>query len=211
MSPSPPFDKTRDNIAVVLKRFTLKKLSENFLDSGKAEPYIVSVAIDSNSLTVPAIHFNALPFPNVRKGDTVSFDGQGHLIYGPAHPGAFVAYSILFMESDSNLRKLGTVVEDVVRSHASNAGLKATLAAGLSSALAATLVGNLIGVVAGALKHNKDDELFRRSGTLLRDVTPAFDILRTYESGNEYIDCQTAIVPLRVSNHLGTSVRRVTL
>ncbi|MBP0000339.1 MAG: hypothetical protein J7641_15310 [Cyanobacteria bacterium SID2] len=206
-----PFDKYYDKIAVVLKQFRLKKVSENFFDPGRAEPYIISVAIDSESVDRPAIHFNALPFPNVRAKDTVSFDGQGHLIYGPKNPGEFVAYSILFMECDSDIRELGSSVERIFKSAATRLGLKTMLSINLSLGLATTVVGELASIVADTMKQNKDDELFRRNGTLLRDVTPPFDILRTYDSGNEYIDCQTSIVPLGTSNLLGSSVKSIQL
>ncbi len=200
------FDQNSDKIAVVIKEFTLKKLAETIFER-HAEPYIVSVAIDASGAANPTIGFNVKPFPNVRAGDKVSFDGQGHLIYGPKNPGEFLAYSILFMESDADIRTVGEKVEQVLKSQALSLGVKALLSANPTWALAATIMEKLMGEVAMQMKKNKDDELFRRNGTLLRDVEPAFDILRSYVSENEFIQCKTSIIPLSSSNMLGSQVR----
>ena len=66
-------------------------------------------------------------------------------------------------------------------------------------------------LVASEMKKNKDDELFRRNGTLLRDVIPAYDILRTYESENDFIKTNIGIIPLPASNHLGEQTKKIQL
>ena len=147
----------------------------------------------------------------MRKGDRISFDGQGHLIYGPANPGSFLAYSILFMESDRDLRETGDVVEEIMNSQAVEMGAKSLLLANPGYAAAADILQKLISLIAKRLKANRDDELYRRNGTLLRDVTPPYDILRTYTSENDYIQMQTAIIPLKESNALGSQTKRIEL
>lgn len=204
------FDPNKDNIAVVVKEFTLKKKSEVFFDK-YSEPYIVSMAIDEKGASNPSIDFNVLPFPNVKKGDKVSFDGQGHLIYGPKNPGQFLAYSIMFMESDKDVRDFGKLIEDIVKSEAINIAAKAVLAAAPTYLTAITILQKLTELVAIQLQRNKDDELFRRNGTILRDVIPAYDILRTYESENDFINTKTAVIPLHSSNMLGAQIKKVKL
>lgn len=204
------FNPQSDKIAVVVKEFTLKRKSEIFFDR-YSEPYIVSLAIDEGGAKNPSIDFNILPFPNVKKGDKISFDGQGHLIYGPINPGQFLAYSILFMESDSDVRDFGKLVEDIMKSEAINIGAKALLAAAPTYSTAITVLQKLTELMAVQLQKNKDDELFRRNGTLLRDVVPAYDILRTYESENDYIHTKTSVIPLRGSNMLGSQIKKVEL
>jgi len=86
------FDRNVDPIAIVLKSFTLNRRSEGLFGGRRAEPYVVSLTIDESGAANPSIDFSALPFPNVRKGDTITFDGQGHLIYGPKNTGSFVTY-----------------------------------------------------------------------------------------------------------------------
>lgn len=204
------FNSQTDKIAVVVKEFTLKRKSEFFLDR-YSEPYIVSMAIDEDGASNPSIDFNILPFPNVKKGDRISFDGQGHLIYGPENPGQFLAYSILFMESDQDVRDFGKLVEDIMKSEAVNTGAKALLSAAPAYSTAITVLQKMTELMAVQLQKNKDDELFRRNGTLLRDVTPAYEILRTYESGNDFINTKTAVIPLNNSNKMGSQTKKVKL
>jgi hypothetical protein len=204
------FDKDKDKIAVVVRDFTMKRLHEGLFDY-HAEPYIVSTAIDAGGGGGATIEFNVKPFPNVRQGDKITFDGQGHLVYGPKNPGEYVVYSILFMESDQDVRDLGQTIEDILKSEATKLGLKAILAARPEVGLALTLVEKLTELVASLMKKNADDELYRRSGTLLRDVEPPFDVLRSYIGGNEYIECKTSIIPLSQSNMLGTQVKKLNL
>ena len=204
------FNKQNDKIAVVIKEFTLKKKSEIFFDR-YSEPYIVSMAIDEGGANSPSIDFNVLPFPNVKKGDKITFDGQGHLVYGPQNPGQFLTYSILFMESDKDVRDFGKMVEDIMTSEAVNIGAKALLAAAPTYSTAITILLKITDLMAKQLQRNKDDELYRRNGTLLRDINPAYDILRTYESENDFINTKTAVIPLKSSNELGSQTKKVKL
>lgn len=206
------FDKNTDKIAIAIKEFTLLRNVdwERPFDC-YSEPYIVSVAIDSSGASTPSIDFNVKPFARVRRGDTITFDGQGHLIYGPKNPGEFVAYSMLFMESDQDVRDFGQMIGDIISSEAINLGLKAILAANPTWNLAITITEKLIDVIASTMKAKKDDELFRRNGTLLRDVEPPYDILRSYIGRNDTIECKTSIIALEQSNMLGKQVETISL
>lgn len=204
------FNQKTDRIAVVVKEFTLKKKSEILFDR-YSEPYIVSMAIDEGGANSPAIDFNILPFPHVKKGDRITFDGQGHLIYGPKNPGEFLAYSILFMESDKDVRDFGALVEGIMKSEAVNIGAKALLAEAPTYSTALAVLLKITELMVVELKKNKDDKLFLLNGSLLRDSIPAYDILRTYKSGNDFINTKTSIIPLRNSNKLGSQTKRVVL
>jgi len=195
------FDPLKDNIAVVVKQFTLKKKADGIFQRYN-EPYIVSMSIDEGCANNPAIDFNILPFPNVRKGQTVTFDGQGHLVYGPNNPGKFLAYSILYMESDKDIRKLGSKVEAIVKDEAIKNSFQTVLAAAPTYLMAATVLTQLTGLVS----------VHRQNGTLLRDVSPPYDILRTYtEQENDFIAPVTSIIPLVSSNNLGRACTRIKL
>lgn len=206
---NPYFNAREDKIAVVVREFSVGCKICDFGIYG--EPYIVSFAVDEFGLDEGLVDFNSLPFPNVRRGDTIRFDGQGHLIYGPKNPGEFLVYSILFMECDQEIREIGSRIREIVKSPATKAildGVSTALAAATGSGgiigAAVSLVDDLALLVATELEKNRDDELYRRSGTLLRDVSPPFDILRTYDSGNDYIvSCKTSVIPLDSSNNLG--------
>lgn len=207
---SQDFNPKKDKIAVVVKQFTLLKKADSFLQR-YSEAYIVSLAIDESGANSPAIDFNILPFPNVRKGDTIDFEGQGHLVYGPDNPGEFVAYTILFMESDQDIRNLGKSIEKTVKDEATKMAIKALLSAVPTYGTAITLLTELTSLVSKRMQENKDDELFRRNGTLLKDVVPAYDILRTYTGKNDYIQSKVSIIPLSSSNKLGKASKRIKL
>lgn len=203
------FDANKDNIAVVIKQFTLKKKGDKF--QRYSEPYIVSMAIDENGANNPAIDFNVLSFPNVKKGDTVDFIGQGLLVYGPKNPGSFLAFSILFMESDQDIRDLGKTISEIVKSEAVKIGAKALLKAVPTYGTAINLLTSITEVVSNQMQKNKDDELYRRSGTLLRGVLPPYDILRVYKGENDYIDAHVSTIPLISSNQLGQQPYQIKL
>lgn len=204
------FNPISDKIAVVIKQFRLKKSSEFFADK-YSEPYILSFAIDEHGTKEASIDFNILSFPKVKKGDVVSFDDQGHLVYGPKKPGNFLSYSILFMESDKDIRELGKIIEEIIKAKAFDDSMKTLLSLANNYTRIAFVVQKIAEVLAIQLKNNKDDELFRRNGTLFKDSKPPFDILRTYQSENNFIQMQTAIIPLSSSNQLGSQVKKIKL
>jgi hypothetical protein len=203
------FDKIRDKIAIVINDFELKKNPD--WPFRYSEPYIVSMAIDQGGANNPAIDFNILPFPKVRKGNTVTFDGQGHLIYGPANPGEFVAYTILFMESDQDMRDLGQDIEDIIKSEAVQGGIKDVLAANPTFSTASMVLLKLTEIIADRMKKNRDDELYRRNGTLLRDVEPPFDIQTTFERENDFIKSRVSVVPLKAELAVEKNTKRIEL
>lgn len=202
------FNPMEDKIAVVVKEFTLLKKADIFKYS---EPYIISLAIDELGINNPAIEFNALPFPRMRKGDTIVFDGQGHLIYGPKNPGEFLAYTVLFMESDKDVRDFGKAVEEIVTSEAVKMGAKTLLTAVPQYGTAVNVLSKLVELIAQRLGRDKDDFLYRRSGTLLRDVVPPYDILRTYKRSNDFIEANISVIPLIESNNLGEACKQIAL
>jgi len=91
------------------------------------------------------------------------------------------------MESDSDIRELGKAVEEVVKDEATKMGIKALIAAVPKYGTAITLLIELVGLVSKRMQEIKDDELFRKNGTLLRDLAPPYDILRTYQGENDFI------------------------
>ena len=204
------FNPLEDKIAVVVKDFQLKKKAEGVLNR-YSEPYILSMAIDKSGASNPSIDFNILPYPKVRKGEIISFDGQGHLIYGPKNPGEFLAYTIIFMESDKDIRDKGNFIENIVKSEAAKAGLKAMLLANPTYGTAFTVISKLTELVISTMKKNKDDELYRRSGTLLRDVEPAYDIMKTYTSENDFIKTNVSVIPLHISSSVEVISRSIEL
>ncbi len=205
------FDPSIDKIAITIPEFTVnKKVDGPF---GKyLEPYIVSIAIDEQGTNDPKISFNIMPYPKVAVGGRVKMLGDGHLLYGPKNPGEFVALSVLIMESDSDIRAIGDTVETIVNSKAAELSIAAIVAANPGSTAILGILKELTQMVAGELKNNKDDELFRTSGTFLRDHPTPYHINREYKDiGNDFVRLSMKIIPLNVGNGQGSPVKELAL
>lgn len=210
------FNKNNDSIAVVIKKFWLLKNAERIWPSKYNEIGVISLAVDEHSLakgeqSKPAIDFNVLPFPMIEAGDSISFEGQGHLIYGPKNPGSFLAYSMLFYECANDTQELGGLIEEIINSKATEVGLKTVLAANPAAGAILSVLTGLADVIAKNVKKTNNRELFRKGGTLFRDTTPPYDILRTYIRSNEWIWVETSITPLQTSNMLGAQPKSMSL
>jgi len=204
------FDPNTDKIALVLKEFTLLKNADGLFQRYN-EPYIISLAIDENGANNPAIDFNILPYPKVRKGDTIQFGGQGHLLYGPNNPGEFLAYSILFMESDQDIRDLGKTIERILESQVVDLGAKALLQANPTFGTALSILTSLTALISSEMQQNKDDELYRRNGTLLRDIPPPYNIDSTFNGRNDFIESKVRVLPLSGTLNLERSGKRMAM
>ncbi len=205
------FDSTKDKIAITIPEFTLKKNADGFFNKYN-EPYIVSLAVDESGKANPTIEFNFMPFPKVRHGNTVKMLGDGHLLYGPKNPGNFVAVSVLFMESDSDMRELGKGLEGIVKSKAAELGIGTLIKANPGSAAILGILKEATQLIAGILKNNKDDELFRIEGSFLRDHPTPYHVNRKYENlGNDYIDVSMQVIPLSKPNGQGVTVTEIPL
>ena len=203
------FDKRKSHIAITVPRFTLKKKHEEWFEGKYNEPYILSLAVDAAHTKMPVIAFNMMPFPKVAKGGTVTMLGDGHIVYGPANPGKFVAISILMMEADSDIRARGKILEDFIKSKAVDLGFKLIIASNPGAAAILALTKELTQFLAGMLKENKDDELFRVEGTFLRDGTVPYHINREYQNSNEYVELSVKVIPLEESNGQGSEAKRI--
>lgn len=205
-----PFDRHADPIAITIPYFELLKNADGPFQR-RSEPYIVSLAVDQAGGSGPSIDTNALPFPHVRVGSTVEMLGHGHLLYGPRHPGEWVALSVLFMESDQDLRDLGAKVESIVQSRATELAINAVLAAQPQYGTVIAILKELTGLVAQSLKADKDDELFRTEGVFLRDYPVPFDVNRSYVHSNEFIRTKIQVLPLSQDNGQAKTPRAISI
>lgn len=209
--PHPSFDAHNDPIAITIPRFKILKKADGPFQR-RQEPYIISLAIDHRSGGAnPAIDFNAIPFPNVLVGDEISMLGNGHMLYGPKNPGEWVALSVLFMESDRDIRAIGAETEAIANSKATQLAIKAILLAAPTYGTVVGVLKELTELIAKQLKSNRDDELFRTQGVFLRDHPIPFDINRSYVRSNQFIEAQFQILPLQRSNHQGAQVQQMLL
>lgn len=206
------FDKLASKLAITIPYFKLLKSADGVLEGNNRynEPYIVSLAVDQAG-PLPAVAFNLMPFPKVKPGESVQMLGDGHLIYGPKNPGDFVAVSVLVMESDSDVREKGEALEQFVKSKAVDLGLAAVTAANAPAGTILGILKELTQFIAGRLKSNQDDELFRTEGTFLRDDIVPYHINRSYTPSNSFVSMQLKIIPLDASNGQGSPPKTLTL
>ena len=204
------FNPNHDKIAITIPKFSLLKHSDGIFQTYN-EPYIVSVAIDASGNANPEIDFNFMHFPKTAPGDTVTMLGDGHIVYGPKNPGDFVAVSILIMEKDQDVRDFGQYLETVLQSNATDLGINAIIATNPSSVVVLTMLRELTGLVAGFLKENKDDELFRVEGTFLKGKAVPYDINRLYTNQNDYVSLDLKIIPLQEHNEQGPAPKAIFL
>lgn len=205
-----PFDKYATKIAITMPQFTLLKNADLLLERYN-EPYIVSFAIDSTGANSPEIGFNFMDFPKVRTNTTVTMLGDGHLIYGPANPGEFVAISVLMMESDADMRRRGQLIRSITQSKAAALGVKSIIAANPSSAAIVAILKELTSFVGSELAQNGDDELFRTEGAFLRDISNPYHIDRSYKHRNDYVEVALQVIALETSNGKGAEVEALKL
>lgn len=180
------FNPDLDDVAITLTYLRLIKSSEAFIDK-YSEPYLLSLAIDSSEDSTPAILYNYLPFPKVRAGGSVAIMGDGLLLYGPRKPGEFITLTVMFMESDRDVRNMGQTLNDIISSKAAELSIGAIVSANPGSAAMVAIIKELALYVSGALKKNGDDELFKIEGSFLKAHFPPYHINHVYEFKNDYI------------------------
>ena len=196
-----PFNKNTSKIAITIPKLKLLKHVSRPFEGKYNEPYIVSLSIDANHLAggVPKMNLNNLPFPMVDVGDEINMLGSGHLVYGPNNPGEYVGISILIMESNNDIRELGTQLSDILKSSFVSLGLAAILTANPGIAGALTVVKAAMEFIAAGMAKTGDEELFRIDGTYLRDIDPPYDIGKTDTGRNDYIELEVSSIPLESS------------
>lgn len=184
---------------------------EFLIDLIHNEPYLVTLAIDSDGASQKSLDFNFAHYPQVRPKDTVEMLGNGHLVYGPKNPGSFVAVSVLVMESDHDMREFGDALTTVVKSKVADLGLSAILATNPGAMVLVNILKELTALIAQGLAKDKDDPLMRTSGVFLRDMLVPYEVNRKFTRSNEYVDLDLQVVPLKKSNGQGPTTESLSV
>jgi hypothetical protein len=171
--PIEDFDAHQDKIALMLKSLTVKKKDGGFGKNSRryTEPYVIGLSIAENGLGNRQINFVEQYFPNTRIHQKKEFLANGLRIFGPENPGEFLVFDILVMESDDKERKNGERLRQIMNSVEVTNGILPKLA-GINPTIAVatealTLLSSLI---SSQMKANRDDDLLRAHGTLMRGV-----------------------------------------
>lgn len=174
-----------EKVAVFLKDFTLKKSADTFFQR-YSEPYFVSFTITGSETGIDQMFAKPMIFPNIRARDTIQFGGNGHLLARPKVPKeGFVFYSVLFMESDSDFRRIGETMNKATTEIWKN--IKDTLKTNPKAYIGASIGNAALQTLSLLFSQNNDDLLFRVTGTLLKDSR--FEAGRVFRFANDWIDC----------------------
>jgi hypothetical protein len=199
------FDPTSDSIAVTIPRFQLLRTAERGFRRRRAfnEPYIISLAIDEKGQCGMELIFNSMPFPNMREGDSVTMLGDGHIVYGPSNPGSYVAVSALFMESDSEIRNRGSLLQDAITAPEMSALRNAAVALNPTAGMVMSVLTPMAELVGRFMAANQDDYLARWDGVFLRDRPVPYQVNRMFTHENEFISTDIKVIPLKKANGQG--------
>jgi hypothetical protein len=171
--PIEDFDAHQDKIALMLKSLTVKTKDSGFGKKNRrySEPYVIGLSIAENGLGNQKINFVEQYFPNTRIHQKKEFLANGLRIFGPENPGDFLVFDILIMESDDKERKNGEKLRQIMNSVEVTNGILPKLAGINPTITVATEVLGLLGsLISSQMKANKDDDLLRTHGTLMRNV-----------------------------------------
>ena len=188
------FNKNTDEIAITIPEFRMRKSA----DLGKNEIGIVTMAIDASGVAnpTPTLHTNSFFIPKVKRWTWVKFGGEGRIVYGPKNPGSFVYYSVLFVESDQDVRDFGNTVSSVFTSGEAKEIVKTLTTPNPTSLLISTVVTELGKLVGKLLSENKNDLIFGTEGSFFRDLNPPYSIGDEFSTVGEQIECKIKVVPL---------------
>lgn len=173
--PIEEFNPNKDKIALMLKSFKIKS-KDGVFKKKYSEPYFVGLSISENGFSTQQLNFVTNHYPNTKIHDLREFKGEGMRVYGPDNPGGFLVFEVLLMESDADVRKVGETLDKIMDSEQVKSTLGLLTAGNPSLVIAEKVMNTISGIVVNLLKENKDDELIRVHGTLMRDVMGKDDL-----------------------------------
>ncbi|MCC7409844.1 MAG: hypothetical protein IT442_17390 [Phycisphaeraceae bacterium] len=198
---------TRDlSVMVSIPMLRLPKRTEQFLDGKYHEPYLLTFSVDERGQAAGELGMNFMAFPKLAIGGTCRMLDEGYAIYGPGRPGAFVAFSLLVMQSAADVRRVPGQVEMMVRQKAGSLGLGAAMSASPGPGVMLGVIKELAQYVSGELQANGDDELFRIEGTLRRESQTPYHLNREYVIGNDLVDLTVRVLKAEAGSGEGGEV-----
>jgi hypothetical protein len=170
--PIEDFNPNKDKIALMLKSFTITAKDEGIGKKKRqySEPYFVGLSLSESGFGAQQINFVTDSYPKTRRGDRREFLGNGMRVYGPENPGGFLVFDILVMESDSDVRAVGDSIRSIMNSKEVKGTILPLLAVNPSMAVAVEVLSATSNLIGKILQNNKDDQLMRVHGTLMRDI-----------------------------------------
>lgn len=207
------FDPGRDKVAIVFTGFELLASSDGLRRANHRynEPYLVTLAIDEHCRHKPRLDLNFARWSNVRRGQSRTMRGHGHLVYGPAQPGEFIVFGAVMMESDSDVRDFGQQLRSVTQLAAVQTGLRAAMAAKPPTGVLLNALAQTTEQVGGLLSRNRDDVLHTVTASFLRDRPVPYDIDRSFSDRNDFVCMRFSVLGLQASNGVAPEPQQLDL
>ncbi len=215
--PIEDFDAHQDKIALMLKSLTVRTKDSGVGKKSRrySEPYIIGLSIAESGLGNQQINFVEDYFPNTRINQKKEFLANGLRIFGPENPGQFLIFDILVMESDEKERKNGERLRQIMDSTEVKSGILPMLSSiNPTAEVAVAALKALSGLIAGQMKANRDDELLRVHGTLLRDVMDTdshpYHVGKLITDANDAAEVEVSIFAVKKSDRHQKQTESVT-
>ncbi|MBC7920286.1 MAG: hypothetical protein H7Z75_04275 [Ferruginibacter sp.] len=189
------FNKDKDDIAITIPGFRMRK-GADFL--GRNEIGIVTLAVDASGTAnpTPTLFTNSFFIPQVKQWTWVKFGGHGRIVYGPKNPGSFVYYSVLFVESDQDVREFGETVTSLFDSPEAKEIVRTLTTPHPTALLVSTVLTELGRLVGKILSKNQNDLVYSTEGSFFRNTLPPYNIDDEFSTEGEHIECQIRVIPL---------------
>lgn len=211
VKPIQDFDPLNDKVALMLKSFTIKK-NDGILGKKKrySEPYILAVTITEKQFKNKEISFATEPYPNIKTDEKKSFLGAGLRIYGPETPGEYIAFNVLVMESENEVRESGKMIKEILDSPSMKTAILPLFSIEPSLAIATQLIISVTELIAEQMEKKKDNKYLLSTGTLLRDIMGTesfpFQVGETISDSNDFVDLEFRVLPIgKNAKHKKTS------
>ncbi len=204
--PIEDFNPNKDKIALMLKSFTILAKDAGIRKKKRrySEPYFVGLSISESGFGTQQINFVTEAYPNTRRADRREFLGNGMRVYGPENPGMFLVFDILVMESDSDVRAVGESIRSIMNSKEVKSTILPMLAVNPSMAVAIEVLSAAANLLGKILEKNKDDQLMRVHGTLMRDVMGSnllpFNVGQIISDKNDFASVEFEVLGIKNSS-----------
>ena len=214
--PIADFNPNKDKIALMLKSFTITSKDAGIGKKKRlySEPYFVGLSLSESGFGAKQINFVTDAYPKTRKDDRREFLGNGMRVYGPENPGGFLVFDILVMESDSDVRAVGDRIRSIMNSKEVKGTILPLMSVNPSMAVAMEVLSATSNLIGKILQENKDDQLMRVHGTLMRDVMGTnalpFNVGQIIPDKNDFANVEFEVLGIKSTSRHKPKTEQIT-
>ena len=135
-------------------------------------------------------------------------------VYGPENPGGFLVFDILVMESDSDVRAVGDRIRSIMNSKEVKSTILPLISVNPSMAVAMEVLSATSNLIGKILQENKDDQLMRVHGTLMRDVMGTnalpFNVGQIIPDKNDFANVEFEVLGIKSTSRYKPKTEQIT-